>query len=79
MYANNETGVVQPIPELARLAHGSGALFYSDCAQGFCKAKLSLADVDPKRVVGPKVGAPVGTGALLLRQRTPFRPQTFGG
>lgn len=79
MYANNETGVVQPIPQLAKLAHNHGALFYTDCAQGFCKLTLELADVDAAGIVGHKVGAPVGTGALLLRQRTPYRPQTFGG
>ena len=79
MYANNETGVISPVSELASLAHRAGALFYTDCAQGFCKTRLDLTDVDAAGIVGHKVGAPVGTGALLIRQRTPFRPQVFGG
>lgn len=79
MAANNETGVVQPIDELARLAHGAGALFYTDAAQGFGKVPLALANCDAVGLVGHKIGAPVGTGALVVRNGVPLRPQTFGG
>lgn len=79
MAANNETGVLQPIAELARLAHGAGALFYTDAAQGFGKVPLEMADCDAVGVVGHKIGAPVGTGALLVRMRTPIRPLMHGG
>ena len=79
MYANNETGVIQPIDALARLAHRAGALFYADCAQGFGKVKLDVGSCDAIGICGHKVGAPVGTGALLVRSRVPLRPQTFGG
>ena len=79
MYANNETGVIQPVDELARLAHGAGSLFYADCAQGFGKVALDVASCDAVGICGHKVGAPVGTGALLVRSRVPLRPQTFGG
>ncbi|MDO4797399.1 MAG: aminotransferase class V-fold PLP-dependent enzyme [Coriobacteriales bacterium] len=79
MLANNETGVVQPIDELAALAQGAGALFYTDAAQGFCKIRANFARCDAVGVVGHKIGAPVGTGALLVRGRCPLRPQTFGG
>ena len=79
MCANNETGVVQPIGELGRLAHSSGAVLYADCAQGFAKMPLDLKDVDAIGVVGHKIGAPVGVGAILARSRVPFRPLAFGG
>ena len=79
MLANNETGVIQPVEELGRLAHAAGALFYTDAAQGFCKIRANLETCDAVGVVGHKIGAPVGTGALLVRGRSPLRPQTFGG
>lgn len=79
MAANNETGVVQPIDELSRLAHDAGALFYTDAAQGFGKVPLDLFACDAVGIVGHKLGAPVGTGALAVRGRCPLRPQAFGG
>lgn len=79
MAANNETGAVQPIDELARLAHAAGALFYTDAAQGFGKIPLALANCDAVGIVGHKIGAPVGCGALAVRGRVPLRPQSFGG
>lgn len=79
MAANNETGVIQPLPVLSELAHGSGALFYTDAAQGFGKVTLDMAGCDAVGIVGHKIGAPVGIGALAVRGRVPLRPQTFGG
>ncbi|MDO4539041.1 MAG: cysteine desulfurase family protein [Coriobacteriales bacterium] len=79
MSANNETGVVQPIAQLGKLAHGAGALFYTDAAQGFGKLELDFSACDAVGIVGHKIGAPVGTGALAVRGRCPLRPQTFGG
>lgn len=79
MYANNETGVVQPVGELARVAHDAGALFHTDAAQAFGKVPLDLSQADAVSIAGHKIGAPVGVAALVLRARTPFRPQTFGG
>lgn len=79
MAANNETGVLQPIGELARLSHACGALFYTDAAQGFGKVPLDVSGCDAVGIVGHKIGAPVGTGALVVRGRVPLRPQTFGG
>lgn len=79
MYANNETGVVQPVQELCRVAHQAGALFHTDAAQAFCKIPLDLTGVDAVSIAAHKVGGPVGVAALVLRSRTPFRPQTFGG
>lgn len=79
MAANNETGVLQPLGAIGKAAHAIGALFYSDAAQGFGKVPLDLRECDVAGLVGHKIGAPVGTGALAVRSRVPLRPQTFGG
>lgn len=79
MYANNETGVVQPVPELARVAHASGALFHTDAVQAFCHVPLELAEVDAVSVAAHKLGGPVGVGALVVRGRHALRPLSFGG
>lgn len=79
MAANNETGALQPIDELAKAAHAAGAAFYTDAAQGFGKVPLPLRDCDAVGVVGHKIGAPVGVGALAVRGKVALRPQTFGG
>lgn len=79
MYANNETGAVQPVPELARAAHRAGALFHTDAVQAFGHVPLELADVDAVSVAAHKLGGPVGVGALAVRGRVPVRPLTLGG
>ena len=79
MAANNETGVIQPVPELARVAHAHGALFHTDAVQAFCHVPLSLADADAVSVAAHKIGGPVGVGALVVRGRAPLRPQVLGG
>ena len=79
MSANNETGVVQPVGAIARAAHVAGALVHTDAVQAFGRIPLDLADVDAASVAAHKIGGPVGIGALAMRGRCPFRPQTFGG
>ena len=79
MVANNETGVVQPVEELAREAHAAGALFHSDAVQAFGRIPLKLEGVDAVSVAAHKIGGPVGVGALLLRERVPLRAQAYGG
>lgn len=79
MSANNETGVVQPTGELARVAHASGALFHTDAAQAFCKVPLDVAEADAVTLSAHKIGGPVGIAALVVRGRCPLRPQCFGG
>lgn len=79
MYANNETGAVQPVPELARAAHRAGAVFHTDAVQAFGHVSLELADVDAVSVAAHKLGGPVGVGALAVRGRVPLRPLTLGG
>lgn len=79
MFANNETGVIQPIDDIARLAHAFGALMHTDAAQAFGRVPLVLDNVDAVSVAAHKIGGPVGIALLALRSRTPFRPQSFGG
>lgn len=81
MVANNETGVVQPIRELAAAAHAAGALFHTDAIQGYLHIPLDVTelDVDAMTVAAHKIGGPVASGALYLKSRTPLRPRIFGG
>lgn len=79
MYANNETGVVQPIAELSKAAHQSGAYVHTDAVQAFGRIPLQLDDVDALTVTAHKLGGPIGIGAALIRSRTPLRPQSYGG
>ena len=79
MSANNETGVVQPVGQLARAAHAAGVLFHTDAVQAFGRIPLDLADVDAVSVAAHKIGGPVGIGALAVRGRVPLRPMMLGG
>ncbi len=79
MYANNETGVIQPIDELAGLCKRRNIHFHTDAVQAFCRVPLELANVSAVSLTGHKIGAPVGIGALAIRSRVPLKPQSFGG
>ncbi len=79
MAGNNETGVLQPVDALARIAHDAGGLFHTDAVQAFCRVPLDLSHVDAVSVAAHKLGGPVGTGALAVRGRVPLRPLSFGG
>jgi cysteine desulfurase len=79
--ANNEIGTVQPVAELAAIAHASGALMHSDAVQaaGWLPISLDGLGVDALSLAGHKVGAPKGTGALIVRGRIPLEPVLHGG
>ncbi|WP_206239397.1 cysteine desulfurase family protein [Novosphingobium terrae] len=69
---NNETGVIQPLDEIAQTVHGVGGLLLADCAQGAGKIALPAADLAV--LSAHKFGGPVGIGALLLRDWGQIQP-----
>ncbi|GGW59664.1 cysteine desulfurase [Streptomyces lucensis JCM 4490] len=81
MAANNETGVLQPIRELASLTHARGALFHCDGAQAVGRIRLDVGDlgVDLLTIVGHKMYAPKGAAALFVRDGVRLEPVVYGG
>ena len=79
--ANSEVGAIQPIRELAELAHKRGALFHTDAVQALGKMPLDVQKlgVDAASFSAHKIGGPKGVGALYLKARTPFAPYLLGG
>jgi cysteine desulfurase len=81
MWANNETGVLFPVEEIAALARSRGALFHTDAVQAVGKIPINLADsqIDMLSLSGHKLHAPKGIGVLYLRRGTRFSPYITGG
>jgi cysteine desulfurase len=85
MHVNNETGVVQPIADIAERLAKRDLLFHVDAAQGYGKDLPALrhARIDLISVSGHKIGAPKGVGALVMRRRgdrrAPLEPLMYGG
>ena len=80
MHTNNETGVLQPLAELTRLAHAAGARIHTDAAQSVGKVPVRVRDlgVDLASVAGHKLYAPKGVGALYVKGGTPLAPLVIG-
>ena len=81
MWANNETGVVFPVAELAELAHEVGALFHTDAVQaaGRIPIDVSATQIDMLSLSGHKFHGPKGIGALYVRKGVRFSPLVKGG
>jgi cysteine desulfurase len=81
MLANNETGVIHPVPEAAALCHAHGALLFVDAVQAFGRIPVNIAALgaDGLAVSAHKIGGPKGIGALLLAQEFPAHPLIAGG
>ena len=81
MLANNETGVIQPIADIARIVHAHGGLMHCDAVQALGKTTLDwgLLGVDMLTICAHKAGGPVGVGALLIRNDLPIKSLITGG
>jgi len=81
MWANNETGVLFPIENIARLCNERGVLFHCDAIQAAGKIRIDLQQtpINYLSITGHKLYAAKGVGALYVRKRTPFSPYLIGG
>jgi cysteine desulfurase len=81
MAANNVIGTLQPVRELAAVAHECGALFHTDAVQaaGHVPLDLERDGIDLLSLSGHKLHGPKGVGALLARKRVSLEPLVFGG
>ncbi|HJQ61179.1 MAG TPA: cysteine desulfurase family protein [Vineibacter sp.] len=81
MLANNETGVIQPIAEVVRLARAANALVACDAVQAAGKVAIDMQalGVDYLTLSAHKLGGPQGVGAVVLREGAPFEPSQRGG
>ena len=81
MFGNNETGVIQPVAEVAHVAHARGALFHCDAVQAAGKVPLSIDEIGAHLVSlsAHKLGGPPGIGALVVRDGVELTPMIRGG
>jgi cysteine desulfurase len=81
MWANNETGTLFPVEEMAELAHAANVLFHTDAVQAVGKVPIDLKNckIDMLSLSGHKLHAPKGVGVLYLKRGTRFRPLLRGG
>ena len=82
MWANNETGVIQPIREISKIVKGKGALFMTDGTQAMGKVPVQVDGIDLFACTAHKLYGPKGVGALYVRKRNPrvrMYPLIHGG
>jgi cysteine desulfurase len=81
MMANNETGVLQPVEEIGRIAREADVFFHTDAVQAAGKVPLDVEKIacDALSISGHKLHAPQGTGALFIKKGTLIQPLLYGG
>jgi cysteine desulfurase len=81
MMANNETGVIQPVEEIGRIAEAADVFFHTDAVQAAGKVPIDAQKIrcDALSISGHKIHAPQGTGALFIRKGTLIQPLIYGG
>lgn len=81
MWANNETGILFPVEEIANVAKSRGAIFHTDAVQAVSKIPINLAEsqIDMLSLSGHKLHAPKGIGVIYVRRGTRFSPYIVGG
>ncbi len=79
MAANNETGVLQPVAEIARLVRWAGGLFHCDAVQCIGRIPFDAREADLLTISAHKLGGPQGVGALIARSPDILRPHPGGG
>jgi cysteine desulfurase len=81
MMANNETGVVQPVEQIGKIAREADVLFHTDAVQAAGKVPIDVEKIgcDVLSISGHKIHAPQGTGAMYVRKGTLIQPLIYGG
>lgn len=81
MLGNNEIGTIQPVAEIARLAHQTGAFMHTDATQAIGKIPVSMRElgVDYLSLSAHKFYGPKGVGALVVKAKAPYAPLVHGG
>src|SRR5689334_1380685 len=81
MMSNNETGVVQPVEEIGKIAREADVFFHTDAVQAAGKVPIDVEKIgcDALSISGHKIHAPQGTGAIYIRKGTLIQPLIYGG
>src|SRR5437764_8102586 len=81
MMANNETGVLQPVEEIGRIAREADIFFHTDAVQAAGKVPIDVQKIgcDALSISGHKIHGPQGTGALFVKRGTLIQPLLYGG
>src|SRR5260370_35135019 len=81
MMANNETGVLQPVEEIGKVAQEADVFFHTDAVQAAGKTPIDVAKIgcDTLSISGHKLHAPQGTGPLFLKKGTLIQPLLYAG
>jgi len=81
MMANNETGVLQPVEEIGKIAREADVFFHTDAVQAAAKVPIDVEKIgcDVLSISGHKLHAPQGTGAMYIRKGTLIQPLLYGG